>query len=115
MVRQTLAPIDAPGPVAAATLTFVALDQVNFSRFRGSGKDLILVRNTTGAPVSVTFESAPDGLGRLGDIVKSVPATGAGGFAVFGPLTNIGWKQADGYVNIKAGATGLEAAIIRLD
>jgi hypothetical protein len=113
MVRGVLTPQAVAGSVFTVipTLTFTALDNVNGMEVVASGNDLVLIHNTTGGAVVFTMKSSADPFGRVGDITKSVPASG---FALVGPLGATGWRQTNGRLWFDAAATGLELAVIQL-
>jgi hypothetical protein len=106
-------PFDA---VAAGNLaiTTVAPDTTNGNSFKCTGREILLINNGTGSPVTVTFTSAPDEFKRTQDIASySIPISTVVYFT--GGLTNAkGWKQSDGTVQFKVTGSGSTCAVIRL-
>lgn len=96
----------------AAQLTFAAGDNGNGNSFVSTGRELLLVQNTAGAPGTVTITSVADNLQRTGNITAySVPA---GGFAMLGPFQQAGWKQSDGTIYVDCSAATMTFAVVRL-
>ena len=78
MPRTLLTPLPAPGFVTGPGLLvpYTAADVVNGNRFRASGADLVLARNATATPRTVTIQATPDHpFGREGDMVASITGT----------------------------------------
>lgn len=101
-------------PVAADSLdyTYASSDNSNGNYFVGTGRELVLVRNTAGAPGTVTFTSVADELGRKGDITTY--SVGAGEFSMywFGKLP--GWAQTGSQIYIDTSASTVTIAVIRI-
>lgn len=108
----TTQPKGASYPATAPTLTFVNGDNTNGMSFPSTGKELVLLHNTTGAGVVVTISSVADPFGRSQTFTKTVPANG---YAMFGPLELLGWRQADGKVWVDFAATGVDIAVVDLN
>lgn len=102
-----------PGTVAALALNFVftTADSVNFDQFNFTGRELIIVRNSTAGALTVTFESAADPQGRLADITTYT--VGVGLFAAFWVGALPGWNQA-GQFFLRSSASTMDYAIIKI-
>lgn len=122
MARTPIAIQSPPGaypilPLTAlqAQLLFAASDASaapNGNSFVSTGRELLLVYNSAGAPGTVTVASVADALQRTGDITTySVPA---GAWAMLGPFSQTGWKQSDGTVYVNTSATTMQVAVVRL-
>ncbi len=101
-------------PVAANSLDFLftAADVGNGNQFIPSGDDLLIVTNSDGAnPYTFTVTSAPDPLGRIGNI--DTYSLGAGEFADF-RLKKTGWMQPDGNIYISASNAAIKFAVLSL-
>jgi len=96
----------------AADYTYLAADTVNNEQTTLTGREIVIVRNTTGGALTCTFTSVKSGLGRTGDIAAY--SVGANEFAMFGPFELTGWIQTDGNLYFSGSAVGLEFAVIRL-
>ena len=103
-----------PGTVAALALdyAFTAADASNFDTFAFTGRELILVENTTGGALTFTLESAADPQGRTGDITTYTIAATTGK-SCFWAGSLIGWNQG-GFFNLKGSTAGVKFAIIRI-
>ena len=103
-----------PGTVAPLALDFIftAADSVNMDDFIFTGRELILINNTTGGALTITLTSAPDPQGRSADIVAY--SVGAGLFSMFWAGSKIGWDQVGGKFFLEASAVGVEFAIVRI-
>lgn len=95
----------------AAQLTFANSDNANGNSFPCTGRELIVLNNTTGGALTITIGSVVDERNRSGDIsAYSIPAAG---FAMLGPFPTAGWMQAGGVINVDTSGV-LKIAIIRL-
>ena len=103
-----------PGTVAALALDFVftASDNVNMDDFLFTGRELILINNTTGGALTITLTSAPDPQKRTADI--AVYSVGANLFSMFWAGSKLGWNQIGGKFHLEASAVGVEFAIVRI-
>lgn len=72
---------------------FVAADAANDMKFENTGREILIVRNSSGVAVQVTINSVADEAGRTGNIVESVAA---GNHAVFPFLRPAWWNQRSG-------------------
>ena len=74
------------------------------------GKCLVVVENTTGGALTVSFLSYPNGdpMGRAGDITTY--SVGANLFSAF-LVQPAGWQQADGNMYMTGSAAGLKYAV----
>lgn len=103
-------------PVAADSLdyTYSASDNTNGNYFVGTGRELVLVRNTAGGAGTITFTSVADSSNkfRKGDITTY--SVGAGEFAMywFGALP--GWNQGSNQIYIDTSAATVTIAVIRI-
>lgn len=122
MARTPIAIQSPPGsypilPLTAlqAQLLFAASDASaapNGNSFVSTGREMLFLYNSGGAPATVTITSVPDSLQRTGDITTySVPN---GAWAMLGPFGQTGWKQSDGTVYVNTSATTLQVAVVRL-
>ncbi len=98
--------------VNLADYTYLAADTVNDEQTTLTGREIVLVQNTTGGALTCTFTSTVDIFSRTGDITAY--SVGANEFAMFGPFEQAGWIQTDGNLYFSGSAVGLEFAIIRL-
>ena len=82
-----------PGTITALMFDFVwtTADNVNFDQFPLTGKELILINNTSAGALTFTLESATDDRGRLGDITTY--SVGAGLYSCFWAGNMIGWNN----------------------
>ncbi len=101
-------------PVAADSLdvTIAASDNTNGNYFVGTGRELILVRNTAGVAGTVTFTSVADQYSRKGDITAY--SIGAGETAMFWVGNLVGWDQGGGQIYIDTSASTMNIAVIRI-
>lgn len=93
---RTATSVDA-GAISAdgAALALTAGDVANGNKFVSSGKDYLLVYNSsTDTDYYVTINSVADDKGRTGDVTQY--DVGYGEFALFGPFTRKGWAQTSG-------------------
>lgn len=96
----------------SADFAFTPGNAVDGVEFVATGRELILVNNTGASARTVTVKSAPDALGRSGDVTAY--SVGAGEFAQLGVRSNPGWRQANGRVWVDMSHAELEIAVIRL-
>lgn len=76
-----------------------------------TGREMIIVQNTSGVGTAITFVSVDNVRGRQGDIVATIPAGETG---IFGPFSIEGWQQVDGKLNADYPFTQFVATNIRL-
>lgn len=87
-------------------------DGADDSEFPASDNDLLVVHNSTGAPINLTVVSVADQqTGRTA--ASDVYAIPAGKTHIFGPLKRNGWAAA-GKITMQASAVGLRAAVLKL-
>jgi hypothetical protein len=100
-------------PVTATSLNFVftTADSVNFDQFNFTGRELIIIRNSTGGALTVTLESAVDPQTRLGDITTY--SIGAGLFSIFWVGNIVGWNNA-GQFFLRSSASTMDYAVVRI-
>lgn len=89
-------------------------DGADDNDFAATGRDLLIVHNSTGAPVNLLVTSVADRFGRETDPNPLSLAIPAGETHRFGPLATAGWAASNGRIKIQASATGLRAAILQL-
>lgn len=119
MARTLIAVQAPPGsypvlPLTALAAQFVltVADIVNFNAAVVTGREILLVQNTAAGAGTVTVTSIVDTLNRVGDITAySLPANS---FAILGPFSLSGWKQADGNLYFAGSAVTILFAVIRL-
>ena len=102
-----------PGTVAANALdiVFTTADSVNFDQFNFTGRELIIVRNSTGGALTFTLESTADPQGRIADITAYSLAAGEFGCFWAGQLP--GWNNA-GQFFLRSSASTMDYAIIKI-
>lgn len=100
-------------PVTANALDFVftTADSVNFDQFNFTGRELIIIRNSTAGALTVTLESAADPQSRTGDVTTY--SIGVAEFAVFWVGNLVGWNNA-GQFFFRSSASTMDYAIIRI-
>lgn len=96
--------------VVPAAMTGAAGDSGN--QFVASGKDLVLVEETAGAPQTITFSSVNCNHNRTGDIAAY--SVGANEFAVFGAFNVPGWRQTDNKIYFEANSANIKVVIVAL-
>ncbi len=101
-------------PVAAGSLdvSVSASDNTNGNYFVGTGRELVVVRNTAGVAGTITFTSFADQYSRKGDITAYSVA--AGNTAVFWVGNLVGWDQGGGQIYIDTSASTMNIAVIRI-
>jgi len=113
--RTVLTPIAVGANYATSgvDLDWTEADTVNHNRFVNTGREILLVDNTSSdTPVTVTVSSVADPYGRTGDATKVVAA---GESAVFQMFPTAGWQQSDGYVYVDCTAVDdVNLAVLRL-
>lgn len=109
--------IDISGPqlltvaADAADIPTDAGDLANGNEVTLTGGEWLLVHNTGASAYTVTLTAAPDSVGRSGTIAAY--SVGAGELAIFGPLPQSVWKQADGMLYVDVSNVAVELAILR--
>jgi hypothetical protein len=100
-------------PVAALSLDFVwtTADNANGDQFPLTGRELILINNTSGGALTITLTSAPDFQGRTADITTY--SVGAGLYSAFWVGRVDGWNQGGLFFMTSSAAT-MKYAIIRI-
>jgi len=100
-------------PVTATALNFVftTADSVNFDQFNFTGRELIIIRNSTGGALTVTLESAADPLNRTGDVTTY--SIGAGLFSLFWVGALPGWNNA-GQFFLRSSASTMDYAVVKI-
>lgn len=120
MARQDITVTNSPGKTAspqAAQTAGVALTMTQAVTTTGSqcpstGKELLVVRNTTTTARTVTITSYPDSFGRSGHITAHALAGSA--INIYGPFPVEGWRQSDGMLYFEASATTVEIGVVVL-
>lgn len=112
MARTLITPQAAPNPydVAAATLTFAAVDVANGNYFPCTGKEMIIVQNTDGSVTRNLTVSSVALNNRTGDLTKAVAA---GAFAMTQVFPTLGWQQSDGSIYLSGDNANLKVAVVR--
>lgn len=102
-----------PGTVAANALDFVftTADSVNFDEFIFTGRELLIIRNSTAGALTVTLTSTSDPQGRTSDITAYSLA--AGEFGVFWAGNLVGWDSG-GKFFFQSSASTMDYAVIRI-
>lgn len=120
MSKTALTPISILGPypvlpvsASALDLTMTAADVSNGNNFVSTGKEILIVQNTDTGAHTITLGSAPDSLGRSGDITAYSIAAGKISAFNFTGL-NGGWKQSDGTISVNANDVSIKFAVLRL-
>lgn len=116
MPRTAIPITEVPFQGKLDNISFTAADATNQMMFDNDGSTVLVVKNTSGAAVTVTVLSVKDEAGRSGDLSISVPATT--GLAFIGPLRQAWWNQTATdigkvYVNFSSG-TGVSIAALRI-
>lgn len=115
MPRTALPVTEVPFQAEIDNLTFTSADQPNGNMFDNDGKTVLVVKNTTGGPITLTVQSVADDAGRVGNLSVVVPATTGIGFVP--PLRQAWFNQraADvGKVYLDWSAAGATIAVLRL-
>lgn len=120
MARTAITPVTPLGsydPYAADAANVVPAAMSGSSgtdgnQFVASGKDLVLVEETAGAPQTILFSSVNDPYGRTGDI--GAYTIGANEFAVFGAFNVVGWRQTDNNIYFEANSANVEVVVVAL-
>jgi hypothetical protein len=97
-------------PAAGDAVVYTAMDATNGNSFKATGKETILVKNTsadTGRTLGMV--SAPDRLGRTGDFSQLI---GFGAEVALRPGVK-GWRLADGTIKLTATTNDLHVAVLR--
>lgn len=114
MPRSEVTRHTAPGTRAnvGQLLTFLTGDPVNNHKIKSTGREALLVRNTSGTTAyTVTVLSTDDANNRRGDITTfSIPANGS---AIFGPWNPDGWSNT-GSIEVNVSNAALVLAVIVL-
>lgn len=95
-----------------ATITWTAADATNKQQFTGTGREIILVKNTGVAAKTVTVTSAADDLGRTKDITAYSVAAGA--TAIIGPVPLRGFAQTSNKIYFEGEHADISFAVVRL-
>lgn len=111
MARTTIAPVQADTD-GGVVLTETAADIVNQNQAVHTGREVIIARNSGVTGRTVTITSAPDALGRLGNI--SADALAASASKAYGPFPTHGWRQVDGFLYFEANNAEVLFTVIRL-
>ena len=102
-----------PLPVTALSLDATVITPTDTSgiEFNATGREIVLVQNTAGAPGTFTMVSTADPQGRTGDIGPYTVA--AGGFAVLTP-PQLGFASGTGKITIAVSAATMKFIIVRV-
>lgn len=114
MPRQTLAKTAAPGPfpTAGVAVTMTAADIANFEQFTWTGRELIIIQNSHATTAYTWTLTSVSYLGRTGNITTESLA--AGEIRVIGPLSDLGWRQTDGYIYLQASNVAIKFGVITI-
>lgn len=103
------------GQPTAGTLnyTYAACDATNGNSFVVTGREVLLVQNTsTMTAYTFTISSVADNLGRTNDVTSySVAASAFAAFNFRGGTS--GWEQSDGTVHLSCSNAALSFAVLR--
>jgi hypothetical protein len=100
-----------PVSALALNIAFTTADSVNFDQFNFTGRELIIIRNSTAGALTFTLESIADDLKRTGDITTYT--LGVGLFAAFWAGSLPGWNNA-GQFFFRSSASTMDYAVIRI-
>jgi len=90
---------------------FTAGESDNGYQYPATGREVVIMRNTNGAPQTFTLQSVRNVFGREGDI--ETYSLGAGEFAVLIPPLK-GFQQADGNIYIDISHDDVHVAVLRM-
>ena len=112
-VQQMKSPFDAV-VATGFDFTFAASTLTDGDTFVCTGREILLVQNTTAGALTITVTSVVDDKGRTGDITTY--SVGANGFSVIpvGLTNSSGWKSSAGTIRITCSAVTLKVAVLRL-
>jgi hypothetical protein len=112
-VQQMKGPFDAV-VATGFDFTWAASTLTDGDTFVCTGRELLLVQNTTAGALTITVTSTPDDKGRSGDITSY--SVGANGFSVIpvGLTTSAGFRSSAGTIRITCSAITLKVAVLRL-
>lgn len=104
----------APQVALGFDFAFAASTLTDGDTVQCTGREIILLFNSTGGALTVTVDSQPDEKGRSGNIAAYSVAAGA--YSALGVgLTNAqGWKAPAGTIKLTCSAVGLKIAVLRL-
>jgi len=113
VVQQVKGPFDAV-VAGGFDFTWAASTLTDGDTFVCTGREVLLVQNTTAGALTITVTSVSDEKGRSGDITSY--SVGANGFSIIpvGLTNSQGWKSAAGTVRITCSAITLKVAVLRL-
>jgi hypothetical protein len=94
------------------TITFTACDNVNGNSFVSTGREVLVVSNTAGAPGTFTVSSVPDSLGRS-DTSLTAYSVAASGFAAVQMKYQTGWIQTGGTISLACSAATMKFAVLQ--
>lgn len=115
MARTILTPTLVPADYATAgvAVTFTAWDATNGNRFKATGREILLAKNThASAAQTVTVTSQNDPFGRSGNITADSIAAGALHVYQLFPLS--GWADSSGYISVDSSTTDIQFAVLRI-
>ena len=112
-VQQMKGPFDAV-VATGFDFTWASSTLTDGDTFICTGREVLLVQNTTAGALTITVTSTADEKGRTADITSY--SVGANGFTVIPVgLTNAaGWKSTAGTIRITCSAITLKVAVLRL-
>jgi hypothetical protein len=113
--QQMLGPFESSIPVGALNVVMQSSDRTNGNSFKCTGREIVIISNSSGGPATVTFTSTADGYGRTKDITDYTVLDGAVSYFTGGLTNAAGWKNSSGLVTFKiTAATNVNVAILRL-
>lgn len=112
MARQTLTKTTAPGPwpTAGVAVTETAENVTDHSAFPWTGREIILIHNTSTDTAYTWTLTAVTYLGRAGNITTESIAANA--IRCIGPLAAEGFRQTDGMIYLDASNAAVKFAVI---
>ena len=112
-VSQMKAPFDAVVALGF-DFPFVASTLTDGDTFVCTGREILLVYNSSGGALTITVTSVSDEKGRAGDV--SAYSVGAGLYSAIpvGLTNSKGWKSTAGTIRITCSAVTLKVAVLRL-
>lgn len=107
------------GPFDAVTalgfdFAFASSTLTDGDTFVCTGREILLLQNTTGGALTLTVTSVADEKGRTGDITAYSVGAGLFSCVPVGLYNGLGWKSTAGTVRITCSGTGLKVAVLRL-
>lgn len=86
----------------------------DFDQFQVTGREMVVLFNSTGSPINFLPVSVADSKGRTASSTQTTQAVAAGDTVMAGPFEQEGWANASGKMRMQASAVGLRACVVRL-